>query len=602
MNNVISILVDSVSWQATEKNIAEVSPTPFLDRLKKESITASKMYAQGPYTDAASKALYTGEDTLCNFGYYYRLNHAANNHFGVFHQNGYHTIGMYYPFYMYGNEIKKDIDEVYYTSQFEFGSEWNGTYYYYAGIINERKLNDVECAILSKRIQLMFDVWIGFYEDLREKPETGRLISREIKDFDIGRSLDMLYQRQKEFIDDTNTFIAWFLSDEGKQYFYEIDKISVDAKLDYQYIEILYQKYKDFFALADKNNRKVNIFKNRIVAKQLFYQFGMFLKTRSKDYLKPFYQYFSSLSSIKQVMKDYKVHKWQYVPSAFSQLTFAFDTIMKYRGSDPLYVSIHLEDLHGYINFFTHDTTDLTTTEAEFKVLSEYIQSLGTNFKGNLAYLLSLRYTDYCIERFVDKLKKVGKWDKTTLLIVADHGNASIGYPIHEKGKQTNCFYDENYHIPVYIRTPAGIRKEIDYYCNSKDILPTLLDVEGIDKPTTMRGVSLLDNNRPINDFVITEYMGPGCPDMLTRDIWYSIRDVRYTVAYMVKATEEFEKGRVVEIYDLNKDPLCKYNCLGKIKTSEVDYLLKKLRVRHEEIRKDTIGFLEHINEKNKRV
>ena len=63
-NNVIFFFVDSVTWNSIETNQAKVSPTPFLDSLKKECITTTKLYSHGPYTDEAILSFFTRRDFL----------------------------------------------------------------------------------------------------------------------------------------------------------------------------------------------------------------------------------------------------------------------------------------------------------------------------------------------------------------------------------------------------------------------------------------------------------------------------------------------------------------------------------------------------------
>ena len=74
MNNAITIFVDSVVWDYVGTNKAEVSPTPFLDSLKREGLVANKLYSHGPYTDAATRSLFTGRNCLDDYGYYFKLN------------------------------------------------------------------------------------------------------------------------------------------------------------------------------------------------------------------------------------------------------------------------------------------------------------------------------------------------------------------------------------------------------------------------------------------------------------------------------------------------------------------------------------------------
>ena len=63
-NNVIFFFVDSVTWNYVGKNRAYVSPTPFLDSLRSESLVTTKLYSYAPYTDAATRSLFTGRNCI----------------------------------------------------------------------------------------------------------------------------------------------------------------------------------------------------------------------------------------------------------------------------------------------------------------------------------------------------------------------------------------------------------------------------------------------------------------------------------------------------------------------------------------------------------
>lgn len=55
-NNVIFLFVDSVTWNYVGKNRASVSPTPFLDSLKSESIIITNLYSHVPYVSTQIEA------------------------------------------------------------------------------------------------------------------------------------------------------------------------------------------------------------------------------------------------------------------------------------------------------------------------------------------------------------------------------------------------------------------------------------------------------------------------------------------------------------------------------------------------------------------
>ena len=95
--------------------------------------------------------------------------------------------------------------------------------------------------------------------------------------------------------------------------------------------------------------------------------------------------------------------------------------------------------------------------------------------------------------------------------------------------------------------------------------------------------------------YIISEYMGPGCPDMMKRQIWFSARDEKYIIGYKVGVYEDFDKGELAEVYDLTKDPKGYYNINDKIDRIKIEYLLNPLKKRHQEIRRDVNVFMEKL-------
>ena len=117
----------------------------------------------------------------------------------------------------------------------------------------------------------------------------------------------------------------------------------------------------------------------------------------------------------------------------------------------------------------------------------------------------------------------------------------------------------------------------------------------GFEHPDDVIGHSMLDETIPKKDYVITEYMGPGCPDLLSRPIWFSIRDKRYAIGYKVGIYQEFEDGELCEVYDMEKDPCGFYNVVKSIRHDDLHYLLRHIKDRFEEVKDDTAVFIERI-------
>lgn len=82
--------------------------------------------------------------------------------------------------------------------------------------------------------------------------------------------------------------------------------------------------------------------------------------------------------------------------------------------------------------------------------------------------LNSFAYTDHCIGRFVERIKKTEQWDNTLIIIVPDHGILS------PTSNETTCRTMS--HIPL-LMTGGAVRgpKRIDSMMNQSDLAATLL-------------------------------------------------------------------------------------------------------------------------------
>lgn len=90
---------------------------------------------------------------------------------------------------------------------------------------------------------------------------------------------------------------------------------------------------------------------------------------------------------------------------------------------------------------------------------------------------------DEAIGELIDWLKKDGRWDNLTLLIVGDHGEA---FGEHNCFKHAYHFWEPNINVPLIIRSPhlreAGGLIE-DRLFHGVDIAPTLLELSGTPTP-----------------------------------------------------------------------------------------------------------------------
>lgn len=592
-NNVVYFFVDSVTWNSIETHQAAVSPTPFLDSLKKESITTTKLYSHGPYTDAATHSLFTGRNCLDDFGYFFKLNTAPIHQYKAFHDAGYETYDFNYPYYILGEEVCKYIDHPVYSTGFIFGSEWGGIFSYYCDLYKDAGLTSDDYLLLKERFRVLFDSWIIYLDNSINKPETF-VIHKEIHNsYDASKALATLKEEYKKFKADNKAYIDDFLVKGQSHILVNLDDSDIDTYIDRNFLKgYVEKKYHKLLKEIHRNNLKANVWKSIPSPKRFIHAIKKYMQTRDSSYFMYIANYFCGLNTIHQIRKRWMKPKWQNQHTAYTMYQEGLRILESRKSDKPFYFFFDVEEPHNNIAFFSYDVKDTKVVDDEMQVIQEYVTSLGDNFVGNLAYLLSIRYSDYQIEKFCKGLKEMGLWDTTTILVVADHGSSYSFTPVHNR--RVNNFYDECYHIPMLLHHPGLKGREVTSYQYSKDVLPTLMDVLGLELCSDFKGRSMLreEQERP---YVISEYMGPGCPDMLRRKIWFSARDENYIVAYKVGVFEPFDNGELAEVFDLSKDPNQFYNINDKIDRSKIEYLLEPLKERHAEICRDTGLFMDKL-------
>lgn len=129
-------------------------------------------------------------------------------------------------------------------------------------------------------------------------------------------------------------------------------------------------------------------------------------------------------------------------------------------------------------------------------MMRTYNESVNTSSKENLDYFISLY--DACIlgtdqeviQPLIDVLKNEKLFDKTLIIVTGDHGEAHGEHGILGHGTD---FFDQQIHVPLVVKLPGqSTQKEFAHMVQSIDIMPTILDVTGVEKPYYMQGKSLI--------------------------------------------------------------------------------------------------------------
>lgn len=127
--------------------------------------------------------------------------------------------------------------------------------------------------------------------------------------------------------------------------------------------------------------------------------------------------------------------------------------------------------------------------------------------------------------------------DDTVVLYTSDHGEMGGQHGIWQK----QCFYEPAVRVPLILRLPGRAPTRVAEPVSLVDVLPTLLDVAGVDQPAELPGRSLL---RPsaADRAVFSEYHAQGMVNG-----GFMVRKGRYKYCAYV--------GAEPQLFDLEADP-----------------------------------------------
>ncbi len=98
-----------------------------------------------------------------------------------------------------------------------------------------------------------------------------------------------------------------------------------------------------------------------------------------------------------------------------------------------------------------------------------------------------IAYADAQLGRLLEALKDDPRWDRTLVIVAGDHGE---GLYDHDERWHTMLVYETTQHVPLIVRAPAATTGRIAETVTLADLMPTVLDLAGVNAPGPMRGRS----------------------------------------------------------------------------------------------------------------
>jgi len=227
---------------------------------------------------------------------------------------------------------------------------------------------------------------------------------------------------------------------------------------------------------------------------------------------------------------------------------------------EPLFLLIHYFDPHTdynpavvYFEEFADPEYEGRVTGAA-SVFSRYNQGKIRFDESDLKhtrdlYDAEIRTLDDFLRQLISLLEENGLMDNSAIVITADHGENLGEHKYITHGHP----YEAGLHVPLMFHFPrdAGAGIEIDSLVETTDIMPTLLELAGIEIPGGLDGHSIqslmIDQSDPEN--VGREFLLACGGRGQDRERTYSILDGRHRLIYnIVWSTESL-------LYDLENDP-----------------------------------------------
>lgn len=254
---------------------------------------------------------------------------------------------------------------------------------------------------------------------------------------------------------------------------------------------------------------------------------------------------------------------------------FALDYLDSKTSEKPFFMFIsqlephHQNDRHRY--------EGPTETVPKFKdyPLPDDLTFLNGDYKEMYPdYIAAINRLDENVGKLVEKLKEKGLYENTVIIYTSDHGSH---FKTRNLEYKRSC-HDSAIHTPLIISGGAfkgGIKD--DRLVSLIDLPPTLLDIAGIPVPESFMGISLMNKSESQRDCVFLQISESHCGRAIrTEKYKYSVR-APLSAGFTIHSSSVYFEDY---LYDLEKDPIEKYNLIKDPNYKKVRQELSEMLIR----------------------
>jgi len=281
-------------------------------------------------------------------------------------------------------------------------------------------------------------------------------------------------------------------------------------------------------------------------------------------------QYTDWLTSIGQDYKKLK-KKYGYIPAKWHQTTWCADRaieFMKEKHNSPWLCSVNIYDPHGpfdppreYLDRFDIESLPKPLFHESDLVAQQRLA--GIMFQGKVKrpaypdakltlakYWAQIELIDENVGRMLKALEETGQRQNTVVIFTSDHGEMAGDHGLNKKGCR---FYEALVRVPLIFSWPERFQNGLrsDALVELLDIVPTLLELNGLPVPEAMHGKSLLA--------ILTGRADPGHHRDFVRCEYYEVLEGPRSYATMLRTRNyklvNYHGHEPGELFDLEKDP-----------------------------------------------